>query len=119
VVSLRVAHQGEVVNAGDPIVLVTDPGAVWITAAVEESAVGSIAVGDTVPVELLTGERRNGRVLFVAPEAGFATQRDVSRVRRDIRTFSIRVALPNDDRRAHPGMTAFVHLPQGAGTAGR
>jgi HlyD family secretion protein len=119
VVSLRVAHQGEVVNAGDPIVVVLDPEAIWITAAVEESGVGQIAVGDTVPVELLTGERRHGRVTFVAPEAGFATQRDVSRARRDIRTFSIKVALPNEDRRLHPGMTAFVLLPRGAGAAGR
>ena len=119
VVSLRVAHQGEVVNAGDPIVVVVDPGAIWVSAAVEESAVGYIAVGDTVPVELLTGERRSGRVTLVAPEAGFATQRDVSRARRDIRTFNIRVSLPNEDRRLHPGMTAFVLLPQSAGAAGR
>jgi HlyD family secretion protein len=113
VVSLRVARQGEIVNAGDPIVVIVDPAAIWITAAIEESAVGSIAVGDTVAVELLSGERRPGRVTLVAPEAGFATQRDVSRARRDIRTFSIRVALANDDGRLHPGMTAFVLLPQG------
>jgi hypothetical protein len=58
-------------------------------------------------------------VTLVAPEAGFATQRDVSRARRDIRTFNIRVALPNEDRRLHPGMTAFVLLPQSDGAAGR
>ena len=119
VVSLRVARQGEVVNAGDPIAVVIDPDDIWITAAVEESAAGYVAVGDSVPVELLTGGRRSGRVTFVAPEAGFATQRDVSRARRDIRTFSIKVALPNDDRRLHAGMTAFVLLPEGARAAGR
>jgi multidrug resistance efflux pump len=117
VVSLRVARQGEVVNAGDPIAVLVDPDDVWISAAVEESAVSDVAVGDTVPVELLSGARRTGRVTFIAPEAAFATQRDVSRARRDIRTFSIKVALANEDRRLHPGMTAFVLLPQGVRTA--
>jgi HlyD family secretion protein len=119
VVSLRVARQGEVVNAGDPIAVVIDPDDVWISAAVEESAVSRVALGDAVPVELLTGETRTGRVTFIAPEAGFATQRDVSRARRDIRTFGLKVALSNEDRRLHAGMTAFVLLPQGTGTGGR
>lgn len=117
-VSLRVAREGEIVNAGAPILVLTDPHDVWITAAVEEGVVGSLALGDELQVELLTGERRTGTVSFIAPEAGFATQRDVSRTRRDIRTFNIKVALPNPDRRLHPGMTAYVLLPT-ATPAGR
>lgn len=111
VVSLQVARAGEVVRPGDPIVTLVDLDDTWVRAEVEESYAGGVAIGDTLDVELASGERRTGRVTFIAPEAGFATSRDVSRVKRDVRTFAIKVALPNDGRRLHAGMTAFVLLP--------
>jgi HlyD family secretion protein len=110
-VSLSVAREGEVVNAGDPIVTIVDLDDIWVSAAVEETYINRVARGDTVDVELISGERMQGTVSFVSPEAEFATQRDVSRSMRDIRTFGIRVAVPNADRRLHAGMTAFVMLP--------
>jgi hypothetical protein len=50
-------------------------------------------------------------VTFIAPETGFATQRDVNRTKRDIKTFAIKVALDNPEHRLHSGMTAYVLLP--------
>jgi HlyD family secretion protein len=44
-------------------------------------------------------------------EGDFATQRDVSRTKRDIKTFEIKVAIPNAGRRLFEGMTAYVLLP--------
>jgi HlyD family secretion protein len=44
-------------------------------------------------------------------EGDFATQRDVSRTKRDIKTFAIKVSLPNADRRLFTGMTATVLFP--------
>ena len=41
-------------------------------------------------------------------DAGFATQRDVSRTKRDIKTFEIRLRVDNADRRLAVGMTAYV-----------
>jgi HlyD family secretion protein len=44
-------------------------------------------------------------------DADFATQRDVSRTKRDIKTFEIRVRVDNSDRRLYPGLTAYVTVP--------
>ena len=44
-------------------------------------------------------------------DAGFATQRDVSRTKRDIKTFEIRLRCDNSDRSLAVGMTAYVTLP--------
>jgi HlyD family secretion protein len=44
-------------------------------------------------------------------ESDFATQRDVSRTKRDIKTFAIKVAIPNSGRTLMSGMTATVLLP--------
>ena len=110
-VSARVAREGEVIRLGDPIVTIVDLDDVWARAEVEESYVSRVVVGQILEVELASGERLRGRVTFIEPEAQFATQRDVSRVKRDIRTFGIKVALPNPGRRLHQGMTAYVLVP--------
>jgi HlyD family secretion protein len=44
-------------------------------------------------------------------ENDFATQRDVSRTKRDIKTFEIKISIPNPDRKLFAGMTAYVLLP--------
>jgi multidrug resistance efflux pump len=110
-VSLRVARQGEIVRAGDPIVVLIDPDDVWVRVEVDESRASAIAVGQRVPVELPSGERLEGRVIQIAAEGDFATQRDASRWTRDIRTIGFKVSVPNRSRRLHPGMTAYVLLP--------
>ncbi len=51
-------------------------------------------------------------MFFKGVEGDFATQRDVSRTKRDIKTFAIKVSLPNQDRRLFTGMTATVLLPR-------
>ena len=50
----------------------------------------------------------SGKVFFKAPEADFATQRDVSRRKRDIRTIVLKVRLDNPKGDYVPGMTAEV-----------
>ena len=54
---------------------------------------------------------RKGTVFYRGADAGFATQRDVSRTKRDINTFEVRLRLDNADRRLASGMTAYVALP--------
>ena len=51
-------------------------------------------------------------MIFKGVENDFATQRDVSRTKRDIKTFAIKVSVPNPERRLFTGMTATVLLPQ-------
>ncbi len=114
IVSVRVARQGEVVQAGAPIVTIIDIDHLWVRADVEESYVDSIHFGDRLKVRLPSGEVLDGTVFFKGVESDFATQRDVSRTKRDIKTFAIKVAVPNPDRKLFAGMTATVLLPSPA-----
>jgi HlyD family secretion protein len=52
-----------------------------------------------------------GTVFYRGVDAGFATQRDVSRIKRDIKTFEVRLRVDNKARRLAVGMTAYVLLP--------
>lgn len=111
VVSLDAARQGEVVNIGQPIVSLINPDNLWIRANVEETYIDRIRLGDRFRVRLPSGMEREGIVFYRAADADYATQRDVSRTKRDIKTFEIRLRVDNRDRRLWPGLTAFVELP--------
>ena len=111
VVDVRAARVGEVVTAGQPIVTLVNPDSLWVRADVEETYIDRIKIGDTMTVRLPSGEERPGKVFYKGVDAGFATQRDVSRTKRDIKTFEIRLRLDNKERRLALGMTAYVLLP--------
>jgi HlyD family secretion protein len=111
IVSVRVAKQGEVVAQGSPIVVVVDVDHLWVRADVEESYIDSVSMNETLRVKLPSGKILEGPVFFKGVENDYATQRDVSRVKRDIKTFAIKVAVPNENRTLFTGMTATVLLP--------
>ena len=115
-VSVRVAKQGEVVQEGSPIVVLLDTDDLWVRADVPESCIDSIQFGESLPIRLPSGKIVNGKVFFKGVEGDFATQRDVSRTKRDIRTFAIKVSLPNPQHRFFTGMTATVLLAPQAET---
>jgi HlyD family secretion protein len=111
IVTLRAARQGEVVNPGNPIVTLFDLSSTWVTADVEETYADLIAMGQTLRVRLPSGAEVSGPVIYKAVEADFATQRDVSRTKRDIKTVELRVRVPNPQGKLALGMTAWVMLP--------
>jgi HlyD family secretion protein len=111
IVTLRAARQGEVVNPGNPIVTLFDLSSTWVDADVEETYADLISMGQTLRVRLPSGAEVTGPVIYKAVEADFATQRDVSRTKRDIKTVAIRVRVANPDGKLPLGMTAWVMLP--------
>jgi multidrug resistance efflux pump len=110
-VDVRAARPGEVVSAGQPVLTLVNPDELWVRADVEESYIDRVRIGDSLSVRLPSGEIRRGVVFYRGLDAGFATQRDVSRTKRDIKTFEVRIRVDNHDRRLALGMTAYVLLP--------
>jgi RND family efflux transporter MFP subunit len=109
-IDTRTALQGEVVNTGQSIVTLINEDDLWVRADVEETYIDQIHIGDTMPVTLPSGAVLPGTVFYRGVDADYATQRDVSRTKRDIRTFEIRLRCDNHDRRLAVGMTAYVTL---------
>jgi HlyD family secretion protein len=124
-VSVRAARQGEVVNIGAPIVTIVDLADTWARAAIPETYADHI--GDILRVRMPGGTIVSGKVFFKGVEGDFATQRDVSRMKRDIRTIVLKVRLDNPKGAFVPGMTAEVLVspeqlkgnPQSASAAGQ
>jgi HlyD family secretion protein len=107
-VSVRAARQGEVVNIGAPIVTIVDLNDSWARAAVPETYADHIGYGDVLRVRMPGGTVTSGKVFFKGVEGDFATQRDVSRRKRDIKTIVLKVRLDNARGTYVPGMTAEV-----------
>jgi len=108
VVSVRAAREGEVLNAGQPIVTIVELSDTWVRAAIPETESDHIGLGDTLRVRLPGGTVTSGKVFYKSAEADFATQRDVNRRKRDIRTIVLKIRLDNPKGAYVPGMTAEV-----------
>lgn len=112
VVNEWAARQGEVVGAGTPIVTLMDLKQTWVYAPLPETEADAVQLGDKLRVVMPSGESVTGTVIAKAAEADFATQRDVSRQKRDIRTVQLKLLIPNPNEKFVPGMTAEVYVPR-------
>lgn len=111
VVSVRAARQGEVVNPGTPIVTIMDLNDTWVRAAIPETYADKIQLGDTLDVRMPDGSNVPGKLIFKNTEGDFATQRDVSRQKRDIKTVALKLKIDNAGMKYATGMTAEVLVP--------
>jgi HlyD family secretion protein len=111
-VDVWAARQGEVVAAGTPIVTIMDLTQTWVYAPLPETQEDSVQLGDSLRVVMPSGDAVYGKVIAKAAEGDFATQRDVSRMKRDIKTIQLKLLIPNPAEKFVPGMTAEIYIPK-------
>jgi HlyD family secretion protein len=111
-VNVKAARVGEVVEATTPIVTITDLTQTWIYAPLPETEADSVQLGDSLRVVMPSGATIQGKVIAKSAEADFATQRDVSRRKRDIKTIRLKLLIDNPGMRYVPGMLAEVYIPK-------
>ena len=112
IVDVRAARQGEVVSPGTPIVTIVDLTQTWVYAPLPETQADSVQVGDVLRVVMPSGAPLTGKVIAKSAEGDFATQRDVSRRKRDIKTVRLKLLIDNPGMRYVPGMSAEVYIPK-------
>ena len=111
VVNVWAARQGEVVQQATPIVTIMDLSQTWVYAPVPETEADAVKLGDKLRVVMPSGATVQGKVIAKMTEADFATQRDVSRRKRDIKTVQFKLLIPNPGEEFVPGMTAEIYIP--------
>ena len=111
VVNVRAALQGEVVTPATPIVTIVDLSQTWVYAPLPETYADTVQLGDKLRVVMPSGATVQGTVIAKSALAGFATQRDVSRRKRDIQTIQLKLLIDNPGMRYVPGMIAQVYVP--------
>ena len=101
------------VAAGAAIVTIMDLTQTWIYAPLPETQSETVQLGDSLRVVMPSGATIQGKVIAKSAEADFATQRDVSARKRDIKTVQLKLLIDNPAERFVPGMTAEVYIPKG------
>ena len=71
-----------------------------------------VQLGDRLRCVMPSGATIYGKVIAKSAEADFATQRDVSRRKRDIKTIRLKLLIDNPGMRFVPGMLADVYVPR-------
>jgi len=111
-VNVRAARQGEVIAAGATIVTIMDLTQTWVYVPLPETQSDAVQLGDSLRVVMPSGATITGKVINKSAQADFATQRDVSSRKRDIKTIQLKLLIDNPDERYVPGMTAEVYIPK-------
>ncbi|MGD0901974.1 MAG: efflux RND transporter periplasmic adaptor subunit [Terracidiphilus sp.] len=111
-VNVLAARQGEVLAAGAPIATIMDLTQTWIYAPLPETQADAVQLGDSLRVVMPSGDTIQGKIIVKSALADFATQRDVSSRKRDIKTVQLKLLIANPQERFVPGMTAEVYIPK-------
>lgn len=109
-VTEKIAEPGELLAAGAPILVITDLARPWLTVYVAEPDLGKIKLGAVAEVVTDGGERRQGKVSFIASTAEFTPKNVQTRDERVKLVYRVKIALGNEDGVFKPGMPAEAHF---------
>lgn len=112
-VTLKAYEAGEVVSPGMTIMTLIDPSSIWARVDLEEGELGNIRIGSRAELLLGANQERKifpGKVVEIGSAGAFATQRDTTRGRQDIKTFRVKIALMKPEGFLKPGMTVSARI---------
>ncbi len=106
VVTEKVAEQGELLQVGSALCVVTDLVDAWLTVYVGGPDLGRIRLGQEAEVATDDGQRSRGRITFVSSQAEFTPKNVQTRDERVKLVYKVKVGLQNQDGLFKPGMPA-------------
>ena len=110
VVTEKIAEAGEILQAGAPLLVVTDLKSPWLTVYVTGPDLGRIRLGQEAEVVTDDGQTRKGRLTFIASQAEFTPKNVQTRDERVKLVYKVKVGLDNADGLFKPGMPAEARL---------
>ncbi|MBI3582844.1 MAG: efflux RND transporter periplasmic adaptor subunit [Nitrospinae bacterium] len=112
VVVYKAFEEGEMVNTGASVYTIHDFKNIWVRVDIEETMVGRIKLGSKaiVTAPSIPNKEFKGDVIEIGREGEFATQRDVTRGRADIKTFRVKIGVKETNGLLKPGVTAMVRI---------
>jgi HlyD family secretion protein len=114
VVVFKALEKGETVSPGVTILTIVDLEDLYVRVDLDETLVDSIALNSEAIIRTVGTPKKTfkGTVYEIGRYAEFATQRDVTRGRQDIKTFRVKVRFGDTGGALKPGMTVEVEIPK-------
>jgi len=113
IITQQLLEEGEMVNAGTPVFEITDVENTFVKVFISEKKIGRVKLGQEaeVRVDAYPGRVFPGRVVWINDAGEFAVRKAVNEQHEhDLRSFEVKIDLPNDDRTLKTGMTARVTI---------
>jgi HlyD family secretion protein len=114
VVTEKVAEQGELLQPGAPVCVVTNLADPWLTIYVAEPDLGRLRLGQEAELVSDGGQTRQGKVTYVSTQAEFTPKNVQTRDERVKLVYKVKIGFDNRDGVFKPGMPAEARL-QAAG----
>lgn len=104
---------GEMINAGTPVFEITDLTHTYVKVFIDETKIGRVKLDQVaeVTVDAYPGTVFKGKVVWINDAGQFAVHKAVNeQYSHDIRSFEVKVDIPNKDLQLKTGMTAMVNI---------
>jgi HlyD family secretion protein len=113
-VTEKVAEAGELVQAGAPLLVLTNLKEPWLTVYVGALDLPKLRLGQQADVTTDDGQPRKGTISYIASQAEFTPKNVQTRDERIKLVYKVKLGLPNDDGLFKPGMPASARFAAGA-----
>ena len=113
-VVFKSVEKGEIVSPGMTVLTIVDMGNLYVRVDIDETLIDRIALNSDAIIRTEETPKRifKGKVYEIGKYAEFATQRDVTRGRQDIKTFRVKIKLEDPGGVLKPGMTVEAEIPK-------
>ncbi len=107
-------EKGEIVSPGMTILTIVNLQDLYVRVDIDETLVGDVILNGKVIIRTEGNQRKTfeGKISEIGRYAEFATQKDVTRGRQDIKTFRVKIKVGDTSGTLKPGMTVGVEIPR-------
>lgn len=115
-ITQKLLEQGEMVNAGTPVFEITDLLHTYVKVYISEKKIGRVHLGQEaeITVDAFPGRVFKGKVVWINDAGEFAVKKAINdQYEHDIRSFEVKIDVPNPDLVLKTGMTARVKILEG------
>lgn len=115
-ITQKLLEQGEMVNAGTPVFEITDLLHTYVKVYFDEKKIGRVHLDQDaeITVDSFPGRVFKGKVVWINNAGEFAVRKAVNeQYDHDLRSFEVKIDVPNPDLALKTGMTARAKLLEG------
>ncbi|NQS75458.1 MAG: HlyD family efflux transporter periplasmic adaptor subunit [Peptococcaceae bacterium] len=115
-ITQKYLEQGEMANAGTPVFEISDLLHTYVKVFISEEKIGRVHLGQDVEITVASypDQVYHGSVVWINDAGEFAVHKAVNeQYDHDIRSFEVKIDVPNADLSLKTGMTARVNIIEG------
>ena len=116
-ITQKFLQSGEMLNAGTPVFEITDLDHTFVNVYISETKIGRVQLNSEaeITVDAFPNRVFKGKVVLINGAGEFAVKKAINeQYEHDIRSFKVKIDVPNQDLALKTGMTARVKIIEGA-----